>query len=144
VVKIRVEVEIRPTEDEKKVKKAVLNVFEPEKINIINIGERRLLVAEANSYYSLLKLHELLRRERILDAARSYMIKGMAPGLLVFKLNKQAAYMGHVSFVDYDSEAPLGPITFIIETSRVSELVDWLAPPTRMGRPVKEYDMPKD
>ena len=143
-MKIRVEVEIRPTEDEKKVKKAVLNVFEPEKINIINIGERRLLVAEANSYYSLLKLHELLRRERILDAARSYMIKGMAPGLLVFKLNKQAAYMGHVSFVDYDSEAPLGPITFIIETSRVSELVDWLAPPTRMGRPVKEYDMPKD
>ncbi len=144
MVKIRVEVEIRPTEDERKVKKAVLNVFEPEKINIINIGERRLLVAEANSYYSLLKLHELLRRERILDAARSYMIKGMAPGLLVFKLNKQAAYMGHVSFVDYDSEAPLGPITFIIETSRVSELVDWLAPPTRMGRPVKEYDMPKE
>ncbi|WP_228546751.1 hypothetical protein [Hyperthermus butylicus] len=46
--------------------------------------------------------------------------------------------------VDMDSEAPLGPITFIVEHSNPREVVDWLAPPTRMGRPIYEKPMPSD
>jgi predicted RNA binding protein with dsRBD fold (UPF0201 family) len=90
------------------------------------------------------EFYELLRRERILDAARSYMLKGLQPGMLVFKLNKQAAYVGRVSFADMDSEVPMGPITFIVETRRPMDVVNWLAPETRMGRPIREYDMPED
>ncbi len=144
MVRIRVEAEVRPTEDLEKVKRAVLNVFDPDDISVEDYGGYRLLVATSTRFDSLLKLHELLRRERILDAARSYMLRGLSRGLLVFKLNKQAAYVGRVSFVDMDVEAPMGPITFIIETPKAREVVDWLAPPTRMGRPVVEYDMPRE
>ncbi len=142
--RIRVEAEIRPTEDPEKVKRAVLNLFEPDRMWVEEYGSYRLLVAESGSYQSLRKLHELLRRERILDAARAYMMRGLQPGMLVFKINKQAAYVGRLSFADSDREVPMGPITFIIETRRPMDVVNWLAPETRMGRPVREYEMPED
>lgn len=142
--RIRVEAELRPTESEDKVKRSIMNVFSPDRIVVEEYGDRKLVVAEAYSYSSLRRLHELLRRERILDAARSYMLRGSMEGVLVFKLNKQAAYMGRVSFVDMDTESPMGPITFIIETEKPREVVDWLAPPTRMGKPIYEKREPVD
>ncbi|AEM37916.1 protein of unknown function DUF54 [Pyrolobus fumarii 1A] len=142
VPRVRVEAEIRPTEDPEKVKQAVLNVFIPDRIRIEEYGEYRLLVAEADSLRSLERLHQLLRQDRILDAARRHMTRGVEKGFLVFKLNKQVALVGHVSFVDMDSEAPMGPITFIVEWDKPEEVVDWLAPPTRMGRPIYEKPRP--
>ena len=144
MVRVRVEAEVRPTESLEKVKRAVLNLFEPERMWVEEYGDYRLLVAEASSYQSLQKLHELLRRERILDAARSHMLRGVQPGMLVFRVNKQAAYAGRLSFADMEGESPLGPITFIVESRRPMDVVNWLAPQTRMGRPVREYDMPED
>ncbi len=144
MARVRVEAEIRPTEDPEKVRRAVLNVFDPDNIKIEDYGDYKLLVAEASSIASLRKLHELLRRERILDAARSYMLRGVEEGTIVFKVNKQAAFVGRLSFVDMDRETPMGPITFIIESRRPMEVIDWLAPPTRMGRPIYEKDIPLD
>jgi len=46
---------------------------------------------------------------------------------LVFYLNKQAAYAGHVSFSAPEGESPLGPIQVIIETENTDQLIDWLA-----------------
>ncbi|KSW12481.1 hypothetical protein CF15_07100 [Pyrodictium occultum] len=143
--RVRVEAEARPTEDVEKVKRAILNVFTPDRMWVEDLGRGyRLVVAEAYSLRSLLRLHELLRRERILDAARSYMLHGIDQGVLVFKINKQAAYVGRLSLVDMDAEAAMGPITFIVEYRDPRAVVDWLAPPTRMGRPLYENPMPGD
>ena len=142
MARVRVEAEIRPTEDPEKVKQAVLNVFKPDRMRIEEYGEYRLLVAESDSLRGLEKLHQLLRQDRILDAARRSMMRGAEKGYLIFKLNKQVAYVGHVSFVDMDAEAPMGPITFIIEWDDPKEVIDWLAPPTRMGRPLYEKPRP--
>jgi predicted RNA binding protein with dsRBD fold (UPF0201 family) len=145
MVRVRVEAEVRPTEDVEKVKQAILNLFTPDRIWVEDLGRGyRLIVGEAYSLQSLRKLWELLRQERILDAARSYMLRGIDRGMLTFKVNKQAAYVGHLSMVDMDSEAPMGPITFIIEHRSPRDVVDWLAPPTRMGRPIYEKPMPED
>ena len=70
MIKIRVEAEVRPTEDLDKVKKAILNVFEPEKMFVVEEALGKKIIAESSTYDSLFKLHGLLRRERILDAAR--------------------------------------------------------------------------
>jgi len=145
MVKIRVEVEVRPTEDLEKVRRALLNVFEPGKIEVIERDKGyKLLVGESNSYRSLLKIHELIRRERIMDAARSMLRKGVIGNMLIFKVNKQAAYQGRLSFVETNSESPMGAITFIIETDNPYEVIDWLAPKTSMGKPLWEREMPKD
>ena len=145
MVKIRVEVEVRPTEDLDKVRKALLNVFEPGKIEVMERDRGyKLLVGESNSYRSLLKIYELIRRERIMDAARSMLKKGVIGNMLIFKVNKQAAYQGKLSFVETNSESPMGAITFIIETSNPHEVIDWLAPKTSMGKPLWEREIPRD
>ncbi len=145
MVKIRVEVEVRPTEDLEKVRKALLNVFEPGEIKVIERSRGyKLIVGESHSYRSLVKIHELIRRERIMDAARSILRKGVIGNMLVFKVNKQAALQGRLSFVESDSESPMGAITFIVETSNPYEVIDWLAPKTSMGKPLWEKDMPKN
>jgi predicted RNA binding protein with dsRBD fold (UPF0201 family) len=46
---------------------------------------------------------------------------------MIFYLNKQAAYAGHVSFSAPEGESPLGPIQVIVETENPEQLVDWLA-----------------
>jgi len=143
-VYVRVEAEVRPTESLAKVRRAILNVFDADSVRVVERPGGRLLVAESRRMESLLRLHDLLRRERILDAARSHLLRGLGDGVLVFRLNKQVAYVGHLSFVDDDVESPLGPIVFIVESGRVREIVDWLAPPTRLGRPVYERSMPRD
>lgn len=144
MVKIRVEVEVRPTEDLEKVKRALLNVFEPGKIEVVERDKGyKLLVGESNSYRSLIKIHELIRRERIMDAARNMLRRGVIGNMLIFKVNKQAAYQGRLSFVETDSESPMGAITFIVETNNPYEIIDWLAPKTSMGKPLWEKEMPK-
>lgn len=145
MARVRVEAEVRPTEDVEKVKRAVLNIIAADHVSVEDYGNGYMLViAESYSLRGLARLHERLRAERILDAARSYMLRGIDRDTLVFKLNKQAAYVGRISFIDIDSEAPMGPIVVTIEHANPREVVDWLAPPTRMGRPLYEKPMPRD
>lgn len=141
---VRVRAEARPTEDIKKVMKAVRNVFNG-RINIID-GENglKIIIGESDSAHSLTRLHDLIRIYRILDAARKSLRKGIRGNTIVFKLHKQAAYMGKISFVDSDHESPLGPIIFYIESSNPDRLIDWLAPKTSMGKPLWEINMPKE
>ena len=51
-----------------------------------------------NGLDSLKTLHELLRRQEILDTARSVMLRGLVGNTTRFQLSKQAALMGFVSF----------------------------------------------
>lgn len=144
MVIIKVEAEVRPTEDENKVKQAILNVFIPEHIEVEARGKSKIIVAKAYSLKSLTKLHKLLRVERILDAARTVFKKGVHERSIIFYLNKQAAFQGRLSFTEAYGESPLGPITFIIEDVNVEKLIDWLAPKTAHGKPlweIKIYDV---
>ena len=63
----------------------------------------------------------------IRDAVRSHLrMCTTEDGRLVFHLNKQVAYAGHVSLCDPEGESPLGPITVEIEDENVHELINWL------------------
>lgn len=142
MLKVTVKTEVRATEDMEKIKIAIKNVFSPSKIELLSFNEKlKVLVASSTSYESLEKLRELLRRERILDAAHRILKMGISENRLVFRLNKQAAYAGHLSFSDVN-ESPLGPITFEIECKDPRGLIDWLAPRT-FGGIVREYGRPE-
>jgi len=144
---IRIESEIRPTESENKVHKAISNLFDVDfcskrVLELPNLF--RLYVIECDDVKVLERFRQALWRQRILDTARSHMMKKMAGNVVQIKLNKQAAYVGVVSFVDSDSESPLGPINVVISSNKIEELIDWLAPRTSRGKPLWEIDMPKD
>lgn len=144
MILIRVEAEVRPTEDVDKVKRAVLNILDLEKINVIDTGRGySVIVGESNNIASLIKLYSLLRRERILDAARSVMLKSLVGNdTVVLKLHKQSAFVGRVSFITYDDESPLGAITITITSDKIREVIDWLAPKTSRGKPLWERGVP--
>jgi len=142
-VKIVVEAEVRPTEDEEKVKRAVLNFFTPSSIKVEERGRGRVLIAEAEGPEALQKLHSKLREQRILDAARSMIIRWSSEDRVVFYLHKQAAFMNYITFCLPEGESPLGPIKVEILESNVKAVIDWLAPPTSRGKPLFEREVPR-
>jgi predicted RNA binding protein with dsRBD fold (UPF0201 family) len=144
MTKITVMAEIRPSEDEDKIKVAIATFFDYEKISMEERGLNKLLIEEAYSLGSLKKFHKILREERILDVARKYLIKGIEDDTITFMLHKQAASVGIISFVDEEKESPLGPIIVTIEYKEPMKVIDWLAPKTSKGQPLWENPMPNE
>jgi hypothetical protein len=68
----------------------------------------------------------VLRIDRVRDAARRVLYAGSREKTIVFFLNKQVAYAGHVSFSQQTGESPLGPIKVVVECENPRELVGWL------------------
>lgn len=129
-VDVHVEVEANLTEDLEKVKRAVENVFGSVEFEVENKGWGSLLTARTKGIDGLSKLYNLLRRERIRDAARGVLFDGLGESSIVFYLNKQVAYAGHISFSKPVAESPLGPIKVRIRCDNPRELIEWLAPKT--------------
>jgi len=129
-VSVYVEADINPTENEDKVKRAVENMFGNLEWEVKPQRQGSLLIARGRSLDALTKLCNLLRRERIRDAARGALYEGLRDKSIIFYLNKQVAYVGHVSFSKPVGESPLGPIRVEIHCENPRELIDWLAPRT--------------
>jgi len=142
-MKIVVEAEIRPTEDEEKVKKAILNFFTPSNIRVEERERRKVLIAEADRPDALQKLYLKLREQKILDAARSMIMRWSSENRVVFYLHKQAAFMNHITFCLPEGESPLGPIKVEIFETDARAVIDWLAPPTSKGKPLFERGPPR-
>jgi hypothetical protein len=131
-VRLRVEAEVRLTEDTAKVERAIKNIFPT--LELTKIENK--LVGESSKVASLDRLHQLLRLQAILDAARNVMRKGMLGNTTRLMLNKQAAFVSKVNFTN--GEAPLGPIVITLEAPDIERLIDYLAPRTREGKPIEE------
>lgn len=147
VVEIRVPVFL--TEDKERVLKAIANVLHMDlmKCREVKAPEEDSFILEctSESFKPLEKLRSLLRTQRTLDAARTYLEKGYSGGVVRFYLNKQAAYTGKVSFCAYEfGESPLGAITVTVhlEGCNPEKFMNWLAPRTVQGVPVAEETDP--
>ncbi len=127
---VHVEADINPTEDLEKVRRAVENILGNAEFEVRPQRRGSLLVAKAKGIDGLTKFQNLLRRERIRDAARGVLFGGLSGKSIVFHLNKQVAYVGHISFSQATAESPLGPIKVQIHCDNPRELIEWLAPKT--------------
>ncbi len=131
-VEVSVYVCVRPTERVEKVVSAIENIF-PGLIMDIR-GDR---IEAYDGPGSLQTFHRLMREQRILDTARSVMLDGSVGSTVQFRLSKQAALMGIISFPP--DEEPLGSLH--VQITGAKRLVDWLAPETKDGVPVVEIDL---
>ena len=127
---VKAYVDVNPTEDPDKVRVAVEKMLGGIPLEIIQEGERKRLVGRSEGSEALMRFHDLLRREQILDAARKVLFKGVEGNTIHFYLNKQVAYVGHISFSQSVGESPLGPIHVEIESDNPRAVIDWLAPKT--------------
>jgi len=86
------------------------------------------VIVDGKNESSLERFRMIIQRDRIRAAARSILRRSVHGNRIVFFLNKQAAYAGHVSFSAPEGESPLGPIQVIVETDDLEQLINWLAP----------------
>lgn len=129
-VTVEVRAEVKPTEDREKVATAINRMFGDLELEVREERGREFLVGRSEGTSALERFHSLLRRELILDAARGVMFKGIEGKSISFYLNKQVAFVGHISFSQPERESPLGPIEVEIDCENLRKLIDWLAPKT--------------
>lgn len=117
MVVVEIQAPCRPTEAPEKVRQAIQNLFPDTELRAD--GDVRGTTA------SLDRFAELLATQRIRAAAREVLQGALRGDVLVFHLNKQAAFAGRVSF---SAHAPLGDITVTIRGEDLEALVDRVAP----------------
>lgn len=132
-VEIEIETDIYPTESEEKVIKAIKNIFPDAEISISNDK----VMARAKS---LERFRELLRKQRILDTARTEILRGKKGSEVVVYLNKQTATVSRINFCDADAILSPLKVTFRLNNVSFQRFLDYIAPETKDGRPVKELE----
>jgi len=139
-INIEVSAPVNPTEDLSKVQGAIENIFTGLEFQLQEREGMKSRLVGSGNHESLIKLHELIRCRKILDTARTNIrFKG---NIVTFRLNKQAAFVGKVSFPPGDES--LGSIWVEIVAQSPDEamkVVDWLAPPTEEGKPQFEIEL---
>ena len=123
---VRISCSVNPSEDEEKVRSAVLSIF-PDAELVLNDGR---LEGEA----TLDRFSKAIRRQKILDATRAVMIMNSRGNTTRLSLNKQVATVGKVSFAD--KRPVLGAIEVTIEDDDLMALIDRVAPITVDGEEV--------
>jgi len=126
-VKLYAETEINPTESKVRVKTAICNVFGDVSIAVKTERKISVMTIEALGQDSLARFRNLLRTDRIRDAARKTLFHSIRGNTVSFCLNKQVAYAGHISFSEETAESPLGPIRVTITSDNPRLLIEWLA-----------------
>ncbi len=131
-IEISLYTSVRATERVERVVSAIENLFPG---LIMDIRDDRIEAYDGPD--SLRTFHRLLRAQKILDTARSVLLAGRVGNSYQFRLNKQAAFMGMVSFPP--DEEPLGSLH--VQITGGERLVDWLAPRTENGVPIEEIEI---
>jgi len=102
------------------------------------------IIAAEGDLTLLSGIHYMIRKEEIIDTAKSAFLGNMSEDgcETAVMLNKQAAFMKHLSFpADFE---PLGSVRLEILTNTPEDmlkLIDWLTPPTKDGLPLFELKM---
>lgn len=131
MLSVRATTPLRPSEDPKKVERAMRTLFPGVELT----QEKDRFVIETDSLKSI---RDLIWKNKILDAARRILLGSLSQDGTKsrFDLSKQAAYAGTLSFAV--GHAPLGDVTVEVEGEHLESLFKEIAPPTLNGRPVTE------
>jgi len=128
MVSVLISCRVYPSEDQEKVKGAILNIFPDASLERTDDG----FEGEASTK----KFYELIRKQKILDSTRSTMFKGNRGNRIVLHLNKQVAVVGKISFTE--PKTILGTLMVTMECDDPEELIDQIAPRTVDGEEVRK------
>lgn len=127
-MKVLLSVPVYPSEDPDRVMEAVMRIF-PDAV--LERNDRGI----DGTAGTLQHFGEQIRRQKILDTARSTMLKGQRENSTVFRLNKQVALVGKISFTE--ERTVLGSIKVIVEDDDILQLIERTAPNTIDGEEVR-------
>ena len=131
---VRITCPVNPSEDPDKALAAIRSIFPDAELELVDRGYE-------GTAPSLDGFGRLIRRQKILDASRSILLKNMHGSTTRMSLNKQVATVGKVSFADRNPV--LGAIDVTVEDDDLEALIDRVAPMTVDGEEVKhDRDVP--
>jgi predicted RNA binding protein with dsRBD fold (UPF0201 family) len=121
MVEVTISTRCYATEDREKVGRAIRNIFPEADVQGVDP-----IIAQT---HSLEMFSDLLKRQRIRDAARAVLRRSLKRGSATFMLNKQVAFVGKISFSE-ESHA-LGDIEVRMSSQDLQTLIDSIDPETR-------------
>lgn len=132
-VEVEIFTEVHPTEDHQKVVQAIKNFFPDAQIQADN-GH---LKAHAQN---LSTFRDLLRKQKILDTARTELRENTSHNTIRLHLNKQTATVSKINFAEEDIVLSPLQVEFRVYGIDMDRFIDYLAPRTREGKPVVELE----
>lgn len=113
---------INPSEDPQKVEASILNILEHVDIKI-NISS---LCATTTKLTSLSKIYRHIQSHKTQKTYRITLLQNLYDYSTWFYLNKQAAFVKHISLCNDEYESPLGPIKIKITSKQIDKIILWL------------------
>ena len=113
---------INASEDVNKVRTSLSNVL----TDMVEKLTEDSLTANSNNYESLTKIYETIRSRRSKSAYRKHPMRNMTEDSTWFYLNKQAAFASVITLCDEADESSLGPITVVLRSKNIEDVIDWL------------------
>lgn len=136
-IQITVQAFLKPTEDLKKVEKAIKNILGIDDIVIIPNGKDMLIVKTENQK-GLDNIYEKLRSRQCTGVARRLFLQNISENNTWIYYNKQAAYVNVHNICEEETNSPLGHIKIIIHTDNPEEIIDWLTPPKKIKKDIEK------
>lgn len=137
-MQILVTCSVNPTEDIRKVGKAIENLIgRSESINNVSDSEMEVSLSFEHRD-AMTHIRQTIHETRIIDAARKRLESNWNGTSTKIYFDKQAAFVRRTRVIDDDQELPpLGSIEVVLlfESEReYEEFIDWFTPPTKDGR----------
>ena len=113
---------VNPSEDPKKIQKAISNIFP---YSIIKT-ENSSISFNSNDLKSLEKIYETIHTKQSQKIYKRNLEKNLENDTTWFYLNKQAAFVEKIAICEKADESPLGPIKVILTSSNIDKIIDWI------------------
>jgi len=120
--KIEMFCSVNPSEDPKKIQKAISNIFP---YSIIKT-ENSSISFQSNDLKSLEKIYETIHTKQSQKIYKRNLEKNLENDTTWFYLNKQAAFVEKIAICEKADESPLGPIKVILTSSYIDRIIDWI------------------
>ena len=120
--KIEMFCSVNPSEDPKKIEKAILNIFRHSTIKI----ETFSISAQSKDLNSLEIIYETIHTKQSQKIYRRNLEKNLENDTTWFYLNKQAAFVEKIVICEKADESPLGPIKVILTSAYIDRIIDWI------------------
>ena len=119
--KIEMFCSVNSSEDPKKIKKAISNIFTNSTIKTENFS----ISAQSKDLKSLEIIYEAIHTKQSQKIYRRNLEKNLEDDTTWFYLNKQAAFVEQIAICGEANESPLGPIKVILTSSNIDRIIDW-------------------
>ncbi len=113
---------VNPSEDPKKIQKAISNIFPYSTLKTENSS----ISSQSKDLKSLEKIYETIQSKQSQKTYRRNLEKNLEGDTSWFYLNKQAAFVEKIAICEKSDESPLGPIKVILTSSYIDRIIDWI------------------